>query len=286
MNEKMIPVRKILLTKDVEISYLEWNQGKEPLLLLHGMADNALVWSSLGDYLAADYDIVAPDMRGHGESSKPDQDYTFDSAIADLEALMDSLGWTNAHIVSHSWSGKLAAIWARKNPARLKSITLVDPIFIWKMPNILKLTFPLLYKVLPFLKTMGPFASYEEAEEKIKQLSQFKGWSPEQQQVFEAGIEQKPDGSWGSKFTIAGRDGIFDAVLEVPGFIDPVDTPALFIQPEKGVNRQDWQIKPYKTNLKNLTFKKVSGNHWPFLTQPEEFNQTVAEFLSGISSKF
>jgi pimeloyl-ACP methyl ester carboxylesterase len=127
---------------------------------------------------------------------------------------------------------------------------------------------------------MGPFTSYEEAEQQIKQLSQFQDWTPLQQQVFQAGIEQKPDGNWGSKFTISARDGIFDAVLEVPGFITPVDIPALFIQPEKGVNRQDWQIQPYKTNLKNLTFKKLPGNHWPFLTKPEEFNQTIAEFLA------
>lgn len=276
-----MPLRKTLSKPDVEISYLEWNQGEEPLLLLHGMADNAVVWSSLGSYLAGDYHIVAPDMRGHGESSKPERDYSFGSAIADLEALMDSLGWSHAHIVSHSWTGKLAAIWARENPNRLCSITLVDPIFIWKMPSFLKLSFPLLYKVLPFLKSMGPFASYEEAEVKIRQLSQFQNWSSVQQQVFQAGIEQKTDGSWGSKFTIAARDGIFDAVLEVPGFISPVDTPALFIQPEKGVNRQNWQIQPYKTYLKNLTFKKVSGNHWPFLTEPEEFNQIVGAFLAG-----
>ncbi|MFM2061751.1 MAG: hypothetical protein RLZZ507_1421 [Cyanobacteriota bacterium] len=277
----MIPIRKSLTTADVEISYLEWNQGQEPLLLLHGMADNALVWSSLGDYLANNYHIVAPDMRGHGESSKPQKDYSFESAIADLETLMDKLGWSAAHIVSHSWTGKLAAIWARQNPERLHSITLVDPIFIWKMPSLLKLTFPLLYRVLPFLKTMGPFTSYEEAEQKIKQLGQFQDWNSVQQQVFQAGIEQKPDGTWGSKFTLAARDGIFDAVLEVPGFITPIDIPALFIQPEKGVNRQDWQIQPYKTNLKNLTFKKVPGNHWPFLTKPEAFNQTVADFLAA-----
>jgi pimeloyl-ACP methyl ester carboxylesterase len=281
MNYQMIPIRKSLTTADVEISYLEWNQGQEPLLLLHGMADNALVWSSLGDYLANNYHIVAPDMRGHGESSKPQKDYSFESAIADLETLMDKLGWSAAHIVSHSWTGKLAAIWARQNPERLHSITLVDPIFIWKMPSLLKLTFPLLYRVLPFLKTMGPFTSYEEAEQKIKQLGQFQDWNSVQQQVFQAGIEQKPDGTWGSKFTLAARDGIFDAVLEVPGFITPIDIPALFIQPEKGVNRQDWQIQPYKTNLKNLTFKKVPGNHWPFLTKPEAFNQTVADFLAA-----
>ncbi|MDB9465657.1 alpha/beta fold hydrolase [Dolichospermum circinale] len=277
----MIPIRKTLSTSDIQLSYLEWNQGQVPLILLHGMADHALVWSSLGDYLKSDYHIIAPDMRGHGESSKPEKDYSFKSAISDLEALMDKMRWSAAHIVSHSWTGKLAAIWARENPARLKSITLVDPIFIWKMPSFLKIIFPLLYRVLPSLKSMGPFTSYEAAEQTIKQLSQYQNWSSLQQQVFQAAIAQKPDGTWGSKFTIAARDGIFDAVMEVPGFIHPVDTPALFIQPEKGVNRQNWQIQPYKTNLKNLLIRQVPGNHWPFLTNPTEFNQIVASFLAA-----
>lgn len=276
-----MPVRQTFSkANDIQLSYLEWNQGQKPLLLLHGLGDHALVWSSLGDYLAADYHIIAPDMRGHGDSSKPEQDYTFESAIADLEALMKHLGWSSAHVVSHSWTGKLAAIWARQNPQCLLSIILVDPIFIWKMPSFLNVTFPLLYRFLSFLKGMGPFNSYEEAEQVARQLNQYQGWSSLQQQVFQAGLEQKPDGSWGSKFTLAARDRIFENVMSVPGFTIPLEIPSLFIQPEKGLNRQDWQIKPYKTYLKNLRLCQVPGNHWPFLTQPETFNQTVAAFLA------
>jgi pimeloyl-ACP methyl ester carboxylesterase len=275
----MMPLRQTLSKSDIQLSYLEWQQGQEPLLLLHGLADHALVWSSLGDYLAAEYHIVAPDMRGHGESSKPERDYSFESAIADLEALMDHLGWSSAHVVSHSWTGKLAAIWARQHPERLRSLILVDPIFIWKMPSFFKVTFPLLYRVLPFLKSMGPFASYEEAKQQAQQLNQYQGWTYLHQQVFQAGIEQKLDGSWGSKFTIAARDGIFEDVMRVPGLTQPIYLPTLFVQPEKGVNRQDWQLKPYKTYLKNLSICQVPGNHWPFLTQPEAFNQTVEAFL-------
>ncbi len=276
-------IRKTLSLPNIELSYLEWNQGKQPLLLLHGLADNALVWSSFADYLAADYHIIAPDMRGHGESSKPENDYTFTSAIADLEALMDNLGWENAHVVGHSWSGKLACIWATKSPQRLKSMVLVDPIFIWKMPDFFKLTFPILYSVLPFLKGMGPFADYEEAEKQARQLNQYQDWTPLQKQVFQASIEQKPDGNWGSKFTIAARDGIFDEVMRVPGLTLPVNIPTLFVQPEKGVNRQNWQLKPYKTYLKNLQISKLPGNHWCFMTQPESFNQTVAAFFESVS---
>jgi len=280
----MIPLRHNISLNNIQLSYLEWHIGQEPLLLLHGLGDHAVVWSSLGNYLSQDYHIVAPDMRGHGDSSKPETnysvEYSFERAIADLEALMDSLGWSSAHVLGHSWTGKLIAIWARMNPERLRSLILVDPIFIWRIPNIFKLTLPVLYNILPFLKSMGPFASYEEAEQKIRSLSQYKDWTELQQQVFQAGIIQKPDGSWGSKFTVNARDGIFQAVMEIPGFTSPIDIPALFIQPEKGVNRQSWQIQPYKTYLKNLSFQKVPGNHWPFLTHPEAFNQTVADFLA------
>ncbi|BAZ24771.1 alpha/beta hydrolase fold protein [Kalymmatonema gypsitolerans NIES-4073] len=275
----MLPVRQTLSKPDIQLSYLEWNQGQEPLLLLHGLADHALVWSSLGDELAPDYHIIAPDMRGHGESTKPENDYSFESAIADLEALMDRLGWSSAHVVAHSWTGKLAVIWARLHPQRLRSMVLIDPIFIWKIPSFLKVTFPFLYQFLSFLKGMGPFASYEEAQQQARQLNQFQGWSSLQQQVFQAGIEQKPDGSWGSKFTIAARDGIFEEVMQVPGFTIPIQIPTLFVQPEKGLNRKDWQLQPYKTYLKKLRICQVPGNHWAFLTQPEAFNQTVKAFL-------
>ncbi|HBL57253.1 MAG TPA: alpha/beta hydrolase [Cyanobacteria bacterium UBA8803] len=271
--------RQTLTLPSLQLSYLEWHQGDEPLLLLHGLADHALVWSSLGDDLADRYHIVAPDMRGHGESSKPEGNYTFADAIADLEALMEYLGWSSAHVVGHSWTGKLALIWARQHPERLRSMVLVDPIFIWKISSLLKVTFPLLYGVLPFLKAMGPFVSYEVAEAQARQLKQYKGWSPLQQKVFQAGIEEKSDGRWGSKFTVAARDGIFDDVMGVAGFTVPIDIPTLFVQPEKGVNRMDWQLKPYKTYLKNLQICKVPGNHWPFLVEPEAFNRTVAGFL-------
>ncbi|MGH8000310.1 MAG: alpha/beta fold hydrolase, partial [Brasilonema sp.] len=59
----------------------------------------------------------------------------------------------------------------------------------------------------------------------------------------------------------------------------PVHIPTLFVQPEKGLNPKDWQLQPYKTNLKTLRICQVPGNHWPFLTQPEAFSQTVKSFL-------
>jgi pimeloyl-ACP methyl ester carboxylesterase len=272
-------VRESLTLNEIKISYLEWHQGKEPLLLLHGLADHALVWSSLGDDLAADYHIIAPDLRGHGDSSKPTTGYSSEAIIADLEALMDDLGWQDAHILGHSWGGKLAAIWATKSPQRFRSLILVDPFFINKLPSWFKLTFPLLYRVLPFLKGMGPFASYQAAEQIAKKLKQYRGWSPLQQQVFQASVEQKSDGSWGSKFIVAARNQIFTDVMEVAGLNKTLAIPTLLITPKQGLNRTAWQLKLYHHYLSNLEIKTIAGNHWVFLVNPQEFNQTIAQFL-------
>ena len=160
----------------------------------------------------------------------------------------------------------------------------VDPIFIWQLPAWVSIVFPLLYRFLPFLKGMGPFESYAAAEQQARQLRQYQGWSPLQQQVFQASIEQKPDGRWGSKFTRTARDRIFEDVIRIPGLTTPISIPTLFIQPEKGVNRAEWQLKPYKTHLTNLQLHQVPGNHWPFLSQPESFNRTIAAFLASHSS--
>ncbi|MEG4960171.1 MULTISPECIES: alpha/beta hydrolase [unclassified Microcoleus] len=281
-----MPSRNTLHLPEIELSYLEWQPetGKEKvprLLQLHGLADSACVWTSLGNYLSNRYHIVAPDMRGHGESSKPKTDYTFKSAIADLEALMAHLNWPDAHILGHSWTGKLAPIWARQNPDRFCSMILVDPIFITKLPAAMKLTLPIVYRKLDCLKCVGPFATLSQAEAAAKQSGEYADWSDVQQMVFQHQIEQKSDGTWGSKFAIAARNQIFAEVMKVAGLTENIEIPTLFVQPEKGVNRMDWQMQPYKRYLKNLTVAKVPGNHWSFLTEPETFNQTVADFLEG-----
>ncbi len=265
---------------DIQLSYWEWNQGQEPLLLLHGLANHALVWASLAEYLRDRYHIVAVDMRGHGDSSKPKTGYTFKEAIGDLEALLDHLGWKSTHIVAHSWCGKLAPIWAVKSPHLIRSMVLVDPIFITKMPAAMKLIFPILYRVLPSLKEIEPVPTYEAAENRAKALPLYQGWSQEQQQIFQNGIEQKPDGTWASKCTIEARNEIFAEVMRVPGLTEPIQIPTLFVQPEKGVNRMEWQLKPYKTYLKKLRICQAPGNHWPFIVEPAAFNRIVEEFLA------
>lgn len=284
--------------REITISYLEWDRNNlkdreaarnisrtKNVLLLHGLADCAVAWSSLGEYLADEYHIVAPDLRGHGESSKPDRGYSSPEMISDLEALMAHLGWNRAHILGHSWGGKLAAIWATRHPEYFLSLILVDPFYIDRLPSWLKITFPLLYQVLPFLQAMGPFENEIAAQNLAQNLKQYRQWTTLQQQVFRASIEPKPDGTWGSKFTTTARDRIFTDVMQQSGLTKSLAIPSLFIQPTEGLNRTQWQLKPYRKYLTNLEIKQIPGNHWIFLVNPDEFNRTVSQFLQRQSNQ-
>ena len=283
-----MPDRHTIELPNLQLSYLSWGQGTEPVLCLHGMADCGLVWSHFGQFLTAQgyrYYVVAPDLRGHGESSKPTDNYSFESIIEDLEGLMVSLGWQSAHIIAHSWSSKTVSLWAQQSPHRFRSLIFVDPFFMGRFPWLVRLTFPLFYRVLPFLKLVGTFSTYDEAEQIARTLKQYRDWTPLQESVFRATISEQPDGHWRSKFPVHARNLIFEAILGIDGLTTTITVPTLFVQPKQGLNQAEWQLKPYKTYCSNLQICKVDGNHWTFLVAPETFDEAILKFLSSIQCK-
>lgn len=290
----MLPTRHSLTTPTLHLSYLEWPTAnadvEEPVVLLHGLADHGLVWQSLAAVLCDRHRCIAPDLRGHGHSDKPEDPAAYQSRhfVADLDALasecMNGQSQSTISVVAHSWAAKLALMWAKRRPQLIRRLVLVDPFFVNKLPGILRPTFPIFYRILPFLRVMGPFAHYDEAVAIARQLKQYRGWSPLQASVFEAAMEEKPDGTWGSKFAIAARNGVFLDTIQQAGLTEPVDNPTVLLLPEQGLNRQPWQLKPYQTFLSQLTIQTIPGNHWPHLVKPDAFNQAVAAILQSSKS--
>ncbi|NET09674.1 MAG: alpha/beta hydrolase [Merismopedia sp. SIO2A8] len=279
------PTRQTLHLPTIDLSYLEWqpltSSATTPVLLLHGLADHAGVWRKLGEQLALTHPVVAPDLRGHGQSGKPDSGYAHTDILADLAALLDHLGWTTTHIVGHSWSAKLACIWATQSPERFRKLVLFDPAFTGKFPTWTRVTFPLFYRILPFLKMMGPFETYTQAEQQAKTLKQYKQWSLLQEAVFKEGMVKNADGTWSSQFCMAARDGVFEDFTQVSALTAPINIPTLLVRPEKGLNQRSFQLNPYKQFISNLEIQCVPGNHWAFTVDPNTVNPIMIHFLEG-----
>jgi len=183
-------------------------------------------------------------------------------------------------VIAHSWAAKLALLWAKQSPQEVKRLILVDPFFVNTLPQGFRPALPLFYRTLPFLKVMGPFPTRDAAVALAQTLKQYLGWSPLQQAAFDAALEHKPDGTWGSKFAAAARNGVFEDILNRAGLTEPLAVPTHLLLPRAGLNRMAWQTRPYYCYLPALRVHHLPGNHWPHLVEPEALNAAIATILS------
>ena len=99
-----------------------------PLLLLHGSYGTGRWWQRFCAALPDEIYAVAPDLRGCGQSDKPEAGYTVEEQAADIAALADALRWQSFHLMAHSSSGAVAIEYALQYGYRLDTLTLVDSV--------------------------------------------------------------------------------------------------------------------------------------------------------------
>ncbi len=97
-----------------------------PLLLLHGWPEFWLSWEPVMTRLADRFTLYAPDLRGFGDSDKPDGPHGPDQHAADMLALMDALGLKQAGVIGHDVGGGLMQPMARAAPGRIAGLFFFD----------------------------------------------------------------------------------------------------------------------------------------------------------------
>ncbi len=114
-------------TRDgVRLFYSESGTGDPPLLFVHGWCCDSTNWRAQVLAFRRRYRIVTTDLRGHGKSAKPKQDYTMDGFASDLEWLIDELDLRRPVVIGHSMGGLVALILARRNKRELRGLVMVD----------------------------------------------------------------------------------------------------------------------------------------------------------------
>lgn len=99
-----------------------------PLLLLHGYPQTRAMWRNVVPTLAKHFTVITADLRGYGESSKPQgiAAYSFREMAADQVALMEHLGFDQFHLVGHDRGARTAHRLALDAPEAVLSLTVMD----------------------------------------------------------------------------------------------------------------------------------------------------------------
>ena len=107
------------------IAVRDAGQG-EALLLIHGMAGSSQTWRAIMPQLAKRYRVVAPDLLGHGQSSKPRSDYSLGAFAVGLRDLLDELEIESATVVGHSLGGGVAMQFLYQHPDYCRRLVLIS----------------------------------------------------------------------------------------------------------------------------------------------------------------
>jgi len=96
------------------------------LLLIHGVGDNSKTWEPVLAQLAQRFTVIAPDLLGHGQSDKPNADYSLPAFANGMRDLLAVLGIDRVTVVGHSFGGGVAAQFAYQYPELVERIVLVS----------------------------------------------------------------------------------------------------------------------------------------------------------------
>ncbi len=122
------PTSRIYFSQRLRLHYVDWgNVEAPPLLLVHGGRDHCRNWDWLAQELRRDWHIIAPDLRGHGDSQwSPDGSYTMAGYIYDLAQLIHQQRLAPVTIIAHSLGGNIALRYAGIYPKAVRKLVAIE----------------------------------------------------------------------------------------------------------------------------------------------------------------
>lgn len=122
------PTSHSFTSQRLRLHYVDWgNHDAPPLILLHGGRDHCRSWDWIASKLQKDWHVIAPDLRGHGDSaSSEDGEYTLKACVYDLAQLIHQTDLTPITLVAHSYGGAIAMRYAGIYPENVKKLVTIE----------------------------------------------------------------------------------------------------------------------------------------------------------------
>jgi pimeloyl-ACP methyl ester carboxylesterase len=286
------PVSHIYFSQRLRLHYVDWgNEGAPPLLLVHGGRDHCRNWDWVAEALRHDYHIIAPDLRGHGDSAwAVGGSYALADFVYDIAQLLTQKQLTPISIISHSMGGAISLLYAGTYPQTVKRLAVIEGI-IRTPEEVVKLHgIPLRQRMTQWIdqlhdlsgRTPRKYKSLEEALERMCAENPFLS-SEQARHLTVHGVNQNEDGTFSWKFDnyVRAMAPYGFSLEEMTGLWSEISCPTLLVH-----GADSWMSAPqengslgYFVNAKSVTIQKAG--HWVHHDRLQEFLGVVTPFLKS-----
>ena len=285
------PTSRFYVSQRLRLHYVDWGNESKPLLLLvHGGRDHARSWDGVARELRHDWHVVAPDLRGHGDSAwAVGSSYALSEFVFDIAQLVEALDDGPATIVAHSLGGAISLQYAGAFPEKVAKLVVIEG--LGPPPQILERMrdTPGWKRLRDWVGQMQGFAArqprrYPSIDAAAKRMLDENLFLTEEQarHLTVHGIARNEDGSYSWKFdnyTRAFPPFRFDEdeILEMRS---RVTCPTLLVR-----GTESWASDPAQDGraaaFPNARVANVEGaGHWAHHDRFDEFMRLVREFLA------
>lgn len=262
-------INKKKLLNGISIEYLDKGEG-EVILLLHGLGSTKADWDFQKVPFSEDFRVIAPDLRGHGNSTKPvsEKDYGISQCGEDMKLLLQSLNIEKCTVIGFSMGGAIAFDMAVKYPSLFSKMVIVNtaPDF----NNLGEFGNQMIEERTHLLKSEGMKAM-------AKKVSEGMFPDPDQselQQIFYKRASKNELDSYFNSFITLMEWGLGDK-------IEKISIPILVVASEFDYTPIDSKVK-YVEKMKNARLKIIKNSrHGVTMDQPIEFNKAILNFMNS-----
>jgi pimeloyl-ACP methyl ester carboxylesterase len=285
------PTSQFYYSQRLRLHYVDWgNDAAPPLLLIHGGRDHCRNWDWVAERLGARYHIVAPDLRGHGDSDwAAGGGYNEINYVYDIAQLVLQKRMAPVTIIAHSLGGSIALLYAGLFPETVKKVVAIEglgpsPAMLAKMRAT-----PMADRMRKWIDEKREYAGrtprrYTTLNDAIARMTEEnKHLTPEQARHLTVhGAIQNEDGTYSWKFDPAVRMGGGPAGLpaeEQREIWEKIAAPVLLIR-----GTESWASDPVADgrikHFKDAELVNIEGaGHWSHHDRFDLFMQNVETFL-------
>ncbi len=286
------PTSRRYVSQRLKLHYADWgNEGAPPLILVHGGRDHCRSLDAVARALSASYHVIAPDLRGHGDSDwSPDGDYSMLAFVYDFAQLVHQLGQLPVTIVAHSMGGNIAIRYAGLYPANVARLVAIEGLGLSPamqserdkiaMPDRMRKWID--DKRAAAARTPKRYPSLDAALQRMKDENKFLT-EDMARHLTEQGATANEDGTWSWKFdNYVNVWPPFDLPLaDIHALWAAIECPTLLVYGEKS-----WASNPEKDGrAKHFRHARVAlienASHWVHHDQFDAFMAEVRGFLAA-----